>query len=317
MWFLLLASLQANPIVNGQLESGFPAVVALGAELPTGPLSACTGTLIAPRVVLSAAHCKEGLPVDELLVETLAFFGPSVYDPDQLIGIEEMILHPDYRPQDAFNLARNDVAVLILREDASAEATWFRSEEVTAADVGTEVTSVGFGVTSSHAGDEGTKRSAQISVDDLNDEFILVLHDNNPTNSNLCNGDSGGPMYHYDVESDRYIQWAIHSYADLDCSSKSGSTRTDLFKDWILDQVEAEHGTRDICAANEWYDDGVCDDLCDEVDPDCLFAEGDTGSEEDEAQPKGSGGCSVLPVGRPVLGFSVLLLGIGRRRKLG
>ena len=44
---------QAN-IVNGSLEPDFPATVALGAQFGSTSFSACTGTLITPRIILSA-----------------------------------------------------------------------------------------------------------------------------------------------------------------------------------------------------------------------------------------------------------------------
>ena len=49
--------------------------------------------------------------------------------------------------------------------------------------------------------------------------------------------------------------------------------------------MEDVHGTRDICEANGWYDDGVCVDLlgyCEMEDPDCIIPE-----PEDEKK----GGC--------------------------
>ena len=58
IWMGLTALSFAN-IVNGQLEPDFPATVGLGAEFGQYTFSACTGTLITPRIILSAAHCGE------------------------------------------------------------------------------------------------------------------------------------------------------------------------------------------------------------------------------------------------------------------
>ena len=66
------------PIVNGQTESGFLSTVALGAEFNGYVFSACTGNLITPRIIISAAHCGEQIPTETIVELGSAFFGESV-----------------------------------------------------------------------------------------------------------------------------------------------------------------------------------------------------------------------------------------------
>ena len=40
-------------------------------------------------------------------------------------------------------------------------------------------------------------------------------------------------------------------------SGHGGSTRIDTLMPWILENVEAVHGTTDFCSINQVYDDGV------------------------------------------------------------
>src|SRR5690349_5575571 len=60
-----------NPIVNGQETSDYPAT---GMLLVQGQ-PYCTGTVVAPRTVITAAHC-----VDQVDASQMTFgFGPSQY----------------------------------------------------------------------------------------------------------------------------------------------------------------------------------------------------------------------------------------------
>ena len=235
--YFLVHSVSALPIVNGELESGFPSTVALGAEFGTNRFSACTGNLITPRIVLSAAHCGGDLPPDLILQAGKAFFGPNVTDVEHVIGFSDLIVHPDYEELSSGfggTLGSNDFSMLVLAEDAPVEPTLFRHEPMDEADLGLTVKSVGFGITSANSQVSGIKWSADLTIDELDEMFIISDSDTNPNDANICSGDSGGPMFHIDEEG-LVTQWAVHSWGDQTCTITSGSTRTDLVVDWIYE----------------------------------------------------------------------------------
>ena len=275
------AEAQANPIVNGETEEGFPSVVALGAELGDTTYSACTGTLITPRVVLSAGHCGEGIPLELVVQLGQAYFGSDVTEAEHAIGFSDLIVHPDYEALESSptsqDLGAYDFGILVLAEDAPVAATPIRFDEITEKDIGTEMVSVGFGVTSSAGYGSGTKRSAVLTLDDLQEMFLISYSNTNKNDANICSGDSGGPQFVLE-EDGSWVQWSVHSWGDANCSYSSGSTRTDLVGEWILDQVESVHGSRDMCLINGLYEDDVCDERCDEIDLDCIEHTGDTGA---------------------------------------
>jgi len=264
-------------IVNGQQESGFPSVVAMGAEINDVAMSMCTGNLITPEIVLCAGHCGDDIPLELVIELGSAFFGTDIGNHDEMIGFSDFEVHPDYVPLQqgvGGSLGEYDLSVFVLDEPAQAEPTWFNREEITDGDLGLEMISVGFGTTGPQGYGSGVKRSAALTLDLYDEMFLVTYSSTNPNEANICSGDSGGPQF-LEVEDGRPVQLAVHSWGDEDCESSGGSTRTDIAQDWILDWVEAVHGTRDVCEANGWYEDGFCDEMCDLEDPDCLPDEGD------------------------------------------
>jgi MYXO-CTERM domain-containing protein len=266
-------------IVNGNEESGFPSAVAIGLE--TGPYRAatCSSSLITPRILLTAAHCteeyvKQGVSEDLIVQLGAAFFGKNV-DRADAIRFADFVNHPDYRGITGAGTPENDFGVVVLEEDVTdVEPVWFNTEKLRDADIGTRLTSVGYGITSAatQAG-SGTKRSAKVKVSELDGEFIVSYTRDNPGNGNVCSGDSGGPQY-YEREDGTLVQWSVHSWADQNCQVVSGSSRTDVGKAWILAQVEAVHGTSDVCVLFGKFSNGVCDADCDTPDPECAIADG-------------------------------------------
>ena len=270
-------------IVNGQLETGYPSVVAMGGEINDVAFSMCTGNLITPQIVLCAGHCGDDIPIELIVTLGQAYFGPGVNDPDEAIGFVDFGVHPDYVPlQNGIGgtLGENDLSVFVLADPATARPTWFNREPFTDEDIGMEMVSVGFGSTGAEGYGSGQKRSAELTLDEYDEMFLITYSSTNPGEANICSGDSGGPQFAVDEDGNAF-QLAVHSWGDLDCLVSGGSTRTDVAQDWILDWVEDVHGTRDVCEASGWYGDGICDEVCVEEDLDCLVGDDDTAADDD------------------------------------
>lgn len=278
----------AAPIVNGEEETKWPQAIALGST--QFGFSACSGSIIAPRVVLTAAHCGADFPLELMLDFGEVIVGTSMGDVDHTLKAVDFKVHPDYRPLSGMDTGAYDIALFELAEDAPVEPIWINTDPLKAKDVGKEVLSVGWGITGASGAGGGTKRSAPLIVDEIDEMFVLSVVSTNENNANICSGDSGGPQYHFDEETGEWIQWAVHSWGDSNCLFNSGSTRTDVAKKFILDFVEDVHGTSDFCAIQGRYGDGVCDTNCDETDIDCLL--GDPALFESLAGESEKGGCN-------------------------
>lgn len=293
-------------IVNGAVEPGYPSVVALGAA----GFTICTGNVVTPRIVLTAAHCQADLPFDLVVAIGSAYVGTDPLAPDAELKFESAAVHPDYHELSGNFLGENDVGVLVLTEDAPVEPVFFRTRPLEKRQAVHEVvTSVGFGL--DEDGEAGIKRSAPLVVSDLDPTFVLADSADNDAGANICSGDSGGPQFH--EEPGLIEQWSVHSWGDTRCLVTSGSTRTDHVSDWLLEQVQAVHGTTDFCEITDRYGDGTCDPTCERVDPDCVT------SFADLVAMGGPGGCDTAPgagAGAAAAAAAVLCRRAGRRKRM-
>jgi V8-like Glu-specific endopeptidase len=292
---------QVSPIVSGEHEDEHDAVVGLGMDIGEIRFIACTGTLITPRLVLSAGHCGGDLDLDFIVDNASAYFGRSADDVDEAIGFVDAWIHPDKRGL-AF-----DFGLIELERDAIAAPTALWSDSIDETLEGTEVQVVGWGLDGVDKSTGGTKRSATLIVDRVSELYLITQEETNPDGALPCDGDSGGPLY---VRSGvAWRQVAVHTWGEDPCGDRSGSSRIDLARDWIGSVVAEVHGTEDLCAAKEMYGDGVCDRSCPEPDSDCVA------DEEEDTAPKG---CACAHGGAFVPGSwaAISLLLVARRRRV-
>lgn len=214
----------------------YPTVAVINAETSTGPFG-CTGTLIAPTAVLTAAHCVTndlGFLDFNLATSTVGIGGVAY-------TVSEIHVHPLYPGWVAGQEGVFDVAVLILNTAVPDIAPTPMYESMPT--VGTEVTFAGFGLT-------GTGETGQIAgtgpaagnvavgtnvISEVTPMFISWdFEELDPRESNTAQGDSGGPSF-IDVNGVPHVA-AVTSWGDIDTAvwgDKSYNVRVDVVAPWI------------------------------------------------------------------------------------
>lgn len=218
------------------ITGGSPSRDAGVVALSYGDTLECTGTVIAPHAVLTAAHCVMGsTPPDVAIGETLA-----AATRHEIVAV---FVHPQFDPQ----TLDHDLAVALVESTLGVPPIPFATE-LGGAMPGTTIRVVGYGWTV--AGDEtpAARRTGTSQLDAI-EASRLVSH---AAPSQACHGDSGGPALHDEGSGERVI--GVASSGDTSCAQFVKHTRVDVHADFITDAVARTADGAAAAGQRCWYD---------------------------------------------------------------
>lgn len=216
------AASKAAPITHGQPDTTHPAVVGVGLFDPCvgdPPTVVCTGTVVAPRVVVTAAHCLD-FPHELGRV----FYGENLDQSGDGALIADATAHPGF---DAVTYL-DDIGVVFLREDAPVAPVPLRQSPLGPADIGAQVQIVGYGLTHLPGERPGLRRSGTSVITAV--EATRFRTEPDPSMS--CQLDSGGPVLM--LVDGQQVLAGVTSSGDAFCKEYGLNTRVDAFYQGFL-----------------------------------------------------------------------------------
>jgi secreted trypsin-like serine protease len=198
----------------------------------------CSGTLVHPRVVLTAGHCTTELE-DYGITKVWVSFDLDVRKISEWQEVERVITHPDYewaRMQDS-----HDVGMLVLAEPAAnLEPATLPSEgllddllaagELRQGNTGAKFTLVGYGYTLSWPPPiqafSGIRQSSVSEYQALLQTWLRMSQNQATDDGGTCYGDSGGPAF-WEHPDGTEILVGVTSWGDVPCVASAFNYRVD------------------------------------------------------------------------------------------
>lgn len=226
--FACALALSPAQAMVGSTQAGSPAQNSLVMLLKSDPRgsSFCTAIIIAPDVLITAAHCVKP-PAD-----LLAYWpGGQLQNMPRALHVA---IHPQYRA-DAPKTRERSIDLALVQLSAPVPGS-FKPIEIDYQPnivIGTPFTVSGFGLSVERDGKTGgTLRSSTLVTREPLSKLLIWAKDSNNAQTGACTGDSGGPFLSQTGKLVGITVWSQGS-ANKACGELTQALRLDAARDFI------------------------------------------------------------------------------------